>query len=126
MDDYELLLVSEFTAEHRLKFADGTWEPPHPHDWRVEVFLCSTSELDEVGLVADFRSLQYSLSEITRVFSDTRLDTLSPFAGCNPSTELIAKHIHDEFRPALPPSVRMSKVRVWETPTCAAAYVPKA
>ena len=124
MHAYELLLVSEFTAEHRLKSADGEYEPRHSHNWRVEVFLRSTGDLDDAGLVADFQALQHSFSEIMQGLSNKRLDELSPFADRSSSTELIAKHIHDRFAPALPPSVRVSKVRVWETPRCAAAYVP--
>ncbi|MFH1417028.1 MAG: 6-carboxytetrahydropterin synthase [Planctomycetota bacterium] len=124
MHAYELLLVSEFTAEHRLKSADGEYEPRHSHNWRVEVFLRSTGDLDDAGVVADFQGLQHDISKITEGLNNERLDELSPFAECNPSTELIAKHIHDRFAPALPSSVRVSKVRVWETPRCAAAYVP--
>lgn len=123
MPHFELTLESEFSAAHRLRMHDGTLEPLHGHNWRVEVFLVG-SELDSAGLVADFVVLQKDLSQIVGRLHDTCLNELPAFRECNPSTELVAKHIHDEFAPTLPQGVRVAKVRVWETRVCAAAYVP--
>ncbi|MEK6643628.1 MAG: 6-carboxytetrahydropterin synthase [Planctomycetota bacterium] len=123
MPHYELLLESEFSAAHRLRMHDGTLEPLHGHNWRVEVFI-EGGDLDSAGLLADFVVLQRNLAIVVGRLHDTCLNELPAFAERNPSTELVAKHLHDAFVPMLPTGVRMAKVRVWETRTCAAAYVP--
>jgi 6-pyruvoyl-tetrahydropterin synthase len=89
----------------------------------VEVFLTG-DELDADGLVADFSMLKDRLGQITGTLEGRRLDELPVFSGCNASTELIARHLCDRYRPTLPPAVRLVKVRVWETEDCAAAYHP--
>ncbi len=123
MPRYELLLESEFSAAHRLRMHDGTLEPLHGHNWRVEVHLEGRG-LDSAGLVADFVVLQRNLTAVVGRLHDTCLNELPAFSECNPSTELVAKHLHDAFAPMLPMGVKVTKVRVWETRACAAAYVP--
>lgn len=122
---YEILLLAEFSAAHRLRLADGSFEPLHGHNWKVEVCLRGP-RLDAIGLLADFTLLQTQLQRITAALHDTYLNELPAFAQKNPSTEHVARHIHDQFAPQLPPSVRVHLVRVWETSTCAAAYHPGA
>ncbi len=121
---YEILLQGEFSAAHRLKLPDGSFEPLHGHNWRVEVSLRGP-RLDAAGMLADFTVVQPRLREVTGELHDTYLNELPAFAACNPSTEYVAKHIHDRLRPILQPGVTISMVRVWETSACAAAYVPE-
>lgn len=123
MGRYELILRTSFDASHQLRMPDGTMEPLHGHDWRVEVYL-EGGPLDEAGIVADFTALQRGLSQITAELRNRRLNELAAFAGRNPSTELIAKYICDSFSPTLPPNVRVTKTLLWETEECAAAYIP--
>jgi 6-pyruvoyltetrahydropterin/6-carboxytetrahydropterin synthase len=123
MDKYELLVQTEFTAAHRLRMHDGKLEPAHSHNWRVEVFL-EGEVLDAAGLLADFTVLQRGLSLICDGLRDRLLNELPAFAGRNPSTEAVAKHLHDGFAPLVTANVRVTKVRVWETNGCAAAYIP--
>jgi len=122
---YEILLRAEFSAAHQLRLGDGSLEPLHGHNWRVEVFL-EGPKLDETGMLADFTLLQPVLHEITLGMHNTNLNDLPVFSRCNPSTEHIARHIHDCFTRKLPSSVWISRVRVWETSNCAAAYIPDA
>lgn len=123
MPKFELLLTGEFSAAHQLRLADGTTEPLHGHNWSVEVCL-EGQKLDSIDVLADFTVLQPMLKTITDRLHDTFLNDHSSFANANPSTELVAKLIHDEFAPSIPPNVKITKVRVWETRTCAAAYIP--
>ena len=122
-ESYEIQLLAEFSAAHRLRLANGDWEPLHGHNWKVEVHLAGP-RLDAIGLLADFTQLQPNLTRITAELHDTYLNDLPAFAQQNPSTENVARHIHDRFTPQLPSSVRIRMVRVWETSTCAAAYLP--
>lgn len=123
MPSYEIVLEAEFSAAHRLKLHDGRWEPLHGHNWRAEVFLEGPA-LDSAGLLADFTVLQEELRRITGELHDTNLNEHPAFARTNPSTELVARHIHDRFAPGMPSGVKVTKVRVWETRQCAAAYRP--
>ena len=125
MAKYELLLRTEFTASHQLRMHDGELEPLHSHDWRVEVFL-EGEELDAAGLVADFTVLQRDLTQITVDLRGRLLNESPAFTGRNPSTEVLAKYLHDRFAPMIPTNVRVTKIRVWETSDCAAAYIPDA
>lgn len=122
-EKYEILLRAEFSAAHQLKLSDGSLEPLHGHNWKVEVFL-EGPRLDETGMLADFTIVQPALVEITSTLHNTNLNDLPVFSRLNPSTEHVARYIHDRFMPKLPTSVTISKVRVWETTSCAAAYIP--
>ena len=120
---YELLLRAGFSAAHQLRMHDGTTEPLHGHNWRVEILLRGR-ELDSIGILADFTTLHSRLRSIADGLNDTFLNELPVLSSDNPSTERVAKYIHDAFSQDLPRSVRIARVRVWETPDCAAAYLP--
>ncbi len=123
MAGYELLLRAGFSAAHQLRLGDGRVEPLHGHNWRVEVFLTG-SRLDEIGILADFTVLQPHLQRITGELHDTFLNEHPAFASDNPSTELIARYIHDALAGHIEAPIHIAKVRVWETDDCAAAYLP--
>ena len=122
MGCYEILITDEFSAAHRLRMHDGTFEPLHGHNWRVEVTILGP-ELDSAGLLADFTELRPALQKVTGELHDSCLNDHSAFAEVNPSTELVARYIHDRLMPQIPPGARLAKVRVWETSNCAAAYI---
>lgn len=123
MSRYELTLRAEFSAAHRLRLLDGSLEPLHGHNWLVEVLL-SGDRLDDMDVLADFTLLQPRLRAITGELHDSYLNEHAAFAGRNPSTELVARHVHDRLVPGLPAGVRVLRVQVWETRDCAAAYIP--
>ncbi len=123
MAGYELLLRAGFSAAHQLRLGDGRVEPLHGHNWRVEVFLTG-SRLDEIGILADFTVLQPHLQRITGELHDTFLNEHPAFASDNPSTELIARYIHDALAGHIDAPIQIAKVRVWETDVFSAAYVP--
>ncbi len=123
MGAYELTIRSEFSATHRLRLHDGSYEPLHGHQWQVEVYLTG-SELDAAGMLADFTVVQPALAAITAELHDRYLNELPAFTSESPSTERVARYIHDRLAPRLPKSAAIERVRVWETSQCAAAYVP--
>ena len=51
----------------------------------------------QIGVV-----LQENLTRVTRELHNTNLNDHAAFASCNPSTELVAKHLHDRYLPSLP------------------------
>ena len=124
MARYELTLLAEFSAAHRLRLADGSHEPLHGHNWRVEVTLAG-AKLDAEGMLADFTVVQPALDRVVAGMHDTYLNELPAFAARNPSTEHVARFICDSLVPALSGAVRITRVRVWETSRCAASFLPE-
>jgi 6-pyruvoyltetrahydropterin/6-carboxytetrahydropterin synthase len=120
---FELIVRSEFRAAHRIPAPDGSLEPLHEHNWRVEAFF-EGDALDKTGLVADFTLLRRRIAEATRHLSGVCLNNLPAFAVIGPSAEMIARHVYELLAPRVPPGVMLTKVRVWETEDCAAAYLP--
>jgi 6-pyruvoyltetrahydropterin/6-carboxytetrahydropterin synthase len=123
MAKYELLVVSEFSAAHRVRMSSGELEPVHEHDWRVELCIEGRA-LDDNGLLVDFEMLRFELCRITDEWNGQDLNDLPAFSDGCPSTELIARTVHDRLSPRLPSQVKITSVRIWETSRCAAAFVP--
>ncbi len=119
---YELVICAEFAAAHQIRLPDGSLEPLHGHNWRVEAIL-EGARLDDTGIVADFTGLHADLRRITGELHNTHLNELAAFAPACPTTERVARHIHGRFAATLPPTVKLRRVKVWETADCAAAYV---
>lgn len=128
-----------FDAAHRLVGDLGKCASPHGHTFRAEVFV-AVRELDALGLGVDFRELKGRLKtwidehwdhaflagegdsvlvEALRAVPETRLYL---FRGVNPSTEALARELFGvaarEF------GAIVDRVRVWESPTQYAEYVP--
>lgn len=123
MAAYEILITTEFSAAHQLRLPDGTLEPLHGHNWKVELYL-EGDELDQMDVLADFTVVRPQLLAACAELHDTHLNDHPAFQADNPSTERVAKLIHDQLAPKMAETVRISRVRVWETSTCAAAYIP--
>lgn len=121
MGRYELMLEADFSAAHRLRMYDGRFEPLHGHNWHVEAHY-EGRRLDRIGVVADFTELQARLRAVLAPLHDRCLNDLPIFARRNPSAENVARHIFDSLAKFAPRGVRLTRVRVWEAPGCAAAY----
>lgn len=123
---FEIVVEDEFSAVHYLKLYDGSWEPKHGHGWRVAV-TAQTNKLDSMGVVVDFEALKPALKNVLSEFHETSINDNAAFKGTplNPSTENLAKLIHDRLAPRLPKGdARITKVTVWETPDACASYMP--
>jgi 6-pyruvoyltetrahydropterin/6-carboxytetrahydropterin synthase len=89
----------------------------------VEVRLLA-SELDRQGLAMDFRDVKALLGEVLATLDHRFLNEVEPFRADNPSTERIARYIHDALASRLPSGVTLAEVTAWETPGCGASYRP--
>jgi len=120
---YELTLRGEFSAAHQIRLHDGSLEPLHGHNWRVEVELAAR-KLDSIGIVADFVTLERRLKDTLAVYHNCSLNQHADFKELNPTTEHVAGRIAERFGGDLPEDLHLTRVRVWETPNCAATFVP--
>ncbi len=119
---FEVRVKDKFSSAHRLRNYNGKCEELHGHNWEVEVF-CESAELNEIGLVIDFKELKKYLSEILDLLDHKYLNETEFFSKNNPSSENIAKFIFKEMKRFFPAGgIKLSKVTVWETPTSSASY----
>ena len=119
---YQVTIETHFSSAHRLRQYDGERERLHGHNWSVKVSITS-EELDDLGMVIDFRKLKDETNKLMDKFDHQYLNEVPPFNEINPTTENIAKYIFDELsRTINTNSIKISKVTVWESPTCYASY----
>lgn len=116
---FTIVVEAEFSAEHRVRYPDGTAEEPHSHAWRVRAFF-SRPHLNDVGMVMDFGEAQTALRFSVNELEDTDLNTHPALRGANPTAEVVAKHLFDRMLAAGVSTLR--RVEVTEAPDCVAIY----
>ncbi len=118
---YELTVVSTFSSAHNLRGYEGACENLHGHNWKVEAVI-SASGLDGLGMVMDFKKLKESVNKILDSLDHRYLNEVPPFDRENATAENLARFIFQGLSVALGTGATVSKVRVWESDTSAAAY----
>lgn len=119
---FELSVKSSFSGAHHLVGYEGSCSGHHGHNWAVEAAL-SGNELNELGIIVDYRILKSKLSAIMNVLDHKDLNAIPEFNGVNPSSENIAKFIYSEMKKSIAGlPCRMTHVRVYETPETSATY----
>jgi len=120
---YEVMIQEEFSAAHALRGYRGKCENLHGHNWKVEVYVRG-ERLDETGMLVDFKDVKEATREVMRYLDHFNLNELKPFdKELNPSSEHLAGFIlHKVAERINDDSVKVYKVRVWETPSTSATY----
>ena len=119
---YEATIETHFSSAHRLRHYNGECERLHGHNWNVRVTIAS-EKLNDLGMVIDFKELKGKTNRFMDRFDHQYLNEVSPFTELNPTTENIARYIFDELSKTINTgSIKVSKVTVWESPTCCASY----
>ena len=123
---FELTIQEEFEAAHRLPDYEGKCSRLHGHNWKVEVTVRGT-QLDSTGLLMDFKVLKSHVAEVLLTLDHYYLNDTPAFALVPPTAEYIAKYVYDSLavRSALNGPIRVSAVKVWESPRSCAAYIPE-
>jgi 6-pyruvoyltetrahydropterin/6-carboxytetrahydropterin synthase len=120
---YELKIITQFAAAHRLLNFQGKCEQLHGHNWKVEVFV-RADQLDSAGLVRDFGEMKVITQEVLKGLDHLYLNELTHFKEENPSSENIARYLFQELSRLLNDDrVRVSKISVWESDTACATYL---
>jgi 6-pyruvoyltetrahydropterin/6-carboxytetrahydropterin synthase len=122
---YEISAEDTFAAGHALRHYHGKCEKVHGHNYKVQAII-EGETLNEAGLLMDFVELKRLLHAIVDRLDHEFLNDVPPFDSLNPSAENIAKFFHDELSKGLPAAhgVRVSRVKLWETDTSVATYLP--
>jgi 6-pyruvoyltetrahydropterin/6-carboxytetrahydropterin synthase len=119
---YEITIETHFSSAHRLRQYNGECERLHGHNWNVKISIAS-EELNDLGMVMDFKELKKITKELIDRFDHQYLNEVPPFDKINPTTENMSRYIFHELSGRInTDSLTVSKVTVWESPTCSASY----
>jgi 6-pyruvoyltetrahydropterin/6-carboxytetrahydropterin synthase len=119
---YEATIRKSFSAAHILKEIGGKCEDLHGHNFVVEVTVKGES-LNKEDLLIDFRILKRWTNEILEQLDHKYLNQIDIFKGMNPSSEQIARYIHDRLADNMTSmNLKVSRVTVWESENARVAY----
>ncbi len=119
---YRVAITAHFSAAHALRDYNGPCERLHGHNYRVEVVVAG-SELDERGLLIDFRELKAMVSEVISRLDHQLLNDLEAFVDKSPTSEVIAEYIFEQLAPGVSErGLELVEVSVWETDSSRAIY----
>ncbi len=134
---FEVVRRIEFDAAHRVMRHESKCRYLHGHRYVLHLYAVS-EELDEIGRVVDFGVLKEKIGawidlwwDHTTILhrDDTKLiDSLTGFCKhgwpyvlpYNPTAENLGKYLLDIVIPKMHLPVRVERIRVDETPNCAA------
>ena len=120
---YELKIVTQFGAAHRIRDIGGKCEDLHGHNWKIEVCVRG-EELGKDGLVIDFKIIKGATKEIIDRLDHKFLNELEEFKDINPSSENIARLIYEALSRELDSDkIKVSRVAAWESDSACAAYL---
>jgi 6-pyruvoyltetrahydropterin/6-carboxytetrahydropterin synthase len=119
---YELKVITDFAAAHKLRNFRGECERLHGHNWRIEVVL-SGDRLNEAGLLIDFRDVKTAANRILEDLDHSYLNDLPQFKDENPSSENIAAYLFQRLSSELNSGhLKVTKVTAWESDSACASY----
>jgi 6-pyruvoyltetrahydropterin/6-carboxytetrahydropterin synthase len=119
---YEVGVVVQFEAAHRLRGDFGPATRTHGHTYRVEVTARGPA-LRMDGTLCDLGVLQEAVDTAVRALHYRDLDEIDAFAGGNTTAEAVARYVHNHVAPRLSQeAVEHLAVRVWESPQAFAGY----
>lgn len=119
---YEVKIVTQFAAAHRLENFKGKCESLHGHNWKVEVFL-GGKDLDETGLLMDFGEVKARTKEVLEEIDHKYLNELAAFQNRNPSSENLAAYLFERLGAIFNRDrVKVHRVNVWESDSSCASY----
>lgn len=119
---YEVKIVTQFAAAHRLENFNGKCESLHGHNWKVEVFL-GGKDLNGTGLLMDFGVVKARTKEVLEEIDHKYLNELAAFQDRNPSSENLAFYLYERLGAIFNcDGVKVCRVNVWESDTSCASY----
>lgn len=120
---YELTIIVDFEAAHRLPNYPGKCQRLHGHNWKVEASVIG-NKLNSLGMLIDFSDLKKELNNVISTLDHYYLNEIEAFKIVSPTAENIAKYIFDTFsqRPIFSDDITLSFIKVWESSRSAVTY----
>jgi 6-pyruvoyltetrahydropterin/6-carboxytetrahydropterin synthase len=120
---YELRVITQFAAAHKLRNFKGKCEKLHGHNWRIEVIV-EGEKLNDAGLLIDFKEVKDDTNRILEELDHSFLNELSQFKDQNPSSENIAAYIFEKLSSKLNDNqIKVTKVTAWESDSASTSYL---
>ena len=118
---FEIGVVAQFEAAHRLHGDFGPATRTHGHTYRVEVAARGPALRDD-GTLVDITILQQAVQDVIGELHYRDLDEVPALQGRNTTAEVMALHFFERIAPRLKgESLASLAVRVWESPQAYAA-----
>ena len=119
---FEVYIETHFSAAHALRGYPGDCARLHGHNWIIQVYV-RCRELDDIGIGIDFRVIKENMKDVLQGLDHFNMNELPAFQEDNPTSENIAKYLYRELRKRIDSDkVKVSKVKVSETPNAGAFY----
>ena len=119
-----LRVRSDFSSSHQLRHYEGKCENLHGHNFIVEVEVQGYRLDPRLGILMDFKELKRMLKEVTESLDHKHLNDLPAFTEDNPSSELLARYVHQEMAARLEGTgVSMRSAMVAEKESSMAIYM---
>ena len=122
---YTLCVEGAFEAAHRVVNYPGKCDRLHGHNWVVEATFQGT-QLDELGMLIDFKIAKKALAEILDEFDHYYLNDFHPFnEGVNPTAENLARIIYERLAACAEVQAspaELTALTVWESPKSSVTY----
>ncbi|MGC1951716.1 MAG: 6-carboxytetrahydropterin synthase QueD [Gammaproteobacteria bacterium] len=120
---YNLKVITEFAAAHRLRDYEGACSQLHGHNWKVEIEAEATS-LNELGMAIDFKLLKEAARAAVNNLDHRVLNEVTPFDRKNPTAENLAAYLYEALRRQVGDSrIRVAAVTVWENDRACVRYI---
>ncbi|HEX6288808.1 MAG TPA: 6-carboxytetrahydropterin synthase [Herpetosiphonaceae bacterium] len=118
---YEIGVIAQFEAAHRLTGDFGPATRLHGHTYRLEV-IARGERLRPDGTLYDLGALRATVDTIAADLHYRDLDEIPGLVGSNTTAETVADYCWRRIAPTLADSLlRSLLVRVWESPQAYAA-----
>jgi 6-pyruvoyltetrahydropterin/6-carboxytetrahydropterin synthase len=118
---FEVGVVAQFEAAHRLRGDFGAAIRLHGHTYRVEV-IARGHELREDGTLCDITVVRGALDGVLEALHYRNLDDVESFERRNTTAEVVAQYLWEEIASSIRGRGLSSlAVRVWESPQVFAA-----
>lgn len=118
---YSIKVEASFSSAHNLRHYKGKCEDLHGHNWKVEA-RAGGKVLNKTGMVLDFKFFKEKLKAVLDKLDHKYLNELAYFKKHNPTSEIIAKYIYEQLKPAVS---SLDSVTVWESENSSATYHDK-
>lgn len=119
--NYEIGVDVFFNGRHQVAI-QGVKGPIHMHSWRVQAILQGSS-VNEEGSVVGSQDVKDIITELVTGYNETLLNKVPPFDDIMPTSNNIARVIHEHVTWQLQgKDARLKSIRLWEAPTSYVEY----
>ncbi len=122
---YEISAKFSISSAHFLRNYEGKCKNLHGHNWNITVYVRGC-ELGPSGMLIDFNALKKYFKIIESELDHACLNDVDYFKQRNPTAENISEYVYnrmsDLFKDDKIGNAQISKVSVYETQNCEAAY----